>query len=444
MFDLTREIKIDSNWQKEYKILRAFIYLFFLVGIIYISYTMLFPVRSFDFFFRTVGALKNTIISPRDQEGSLITEGNLTKESELFFDTALTGTFSKAVINIILEDDSSPIENGTFSTRKSFQSLFYPVGEPLGFKEGSLIKNNENYFIISDGKLREFYSLTTAKDMGYDETAFVEVFSEELKFNATGSIVSNSNTYPSGTLFRIAEEYYQLQGEKLHKFVSEQAFLTQYNSKQFIEKDSEFLKSFTIAEDFIGFADGTLLSQGLSGFIVSQGKIMPIDDFSTFESMGFTGSDIIAASGEEIGIYEKTKLFTINHPHPDGTILSDKNIGKFHYISNGTRRELVGPNIIKSYLKKSPIIVEESALETIEQCNVKKRLSFSKKYGCQISIEKMNAILGNDYQFIFKNDSDTRIKKMNITFKKSIRWQNLKLSLSEIKNKIITNYYGDK
>ncbi len=440
MFDLTKEIKIDRGWQKKYKILRAIVYLIFLSGIVVVSFKIIFPVKSFDFFFRTAGALKNTVVSPRDQKNNFLSEGKLPKDDGLIFDTSLSGDFSKISVTFVLEKDSEIINNGSVSARKSFQSFFYPKGDPMEFKNGSLVKNSENYYIISNGELREFSSLRLIKKMGYNEDSFKEVFSDELKHNDEGDKISSSDVYPDDSLFKIGDEYYQLKNRGLGKFVSKRAFSTQYDAKQAIEKSPEFLENSETSEDFIGFADGTLLSSGLSGFVVSREKILPINNVTTFESMGFNWDDVIAASGEEIGIYEKSKLFTIDQPHPDGVILSDKEMGKLYYIQDGKKREFTGPNIINSYLKKGPVSVEEKGLKITNQCKLKRKIGFSIRYGCVMPIENMKALTGNDYQFVLNSDSDIRIKEINIMFKRNLALENLKLGLSDIKKKIIVNY----
>ena len=443
MFDLTKEIKIDHDWQKKYKILRVIVYLTFLLGLTVISFKILFPIKSFDFFFRTAGALKNTVVSPRNQEDAPLSDGKLPKDNNLTFDTSLSGDFSRINVTFVLEKDSESIDKGSVSARKSFQSLFYPEGDPMGFKDGSLVKNSKNYYIISNSKLREFSSLQLVKDLGYDEDSFKEVFSDELKYNKEGDIITSSDIYPDDSLFKVGDDYYQIKNQKLSKFVSRRAFSTQYEPKQAIEKGPEFLENFEISEDFIGFADGTLLSLGLSGFTVSQGKILPINNVTTFESMGFNWDDVISANGEEIGIYEKTKLFTIDQPHPDGVILSDKEMGKLYYVQNGERREFTGPNIINSYLKKDPVLVEEKGLRITNQCELKKKIGFSKKYDCVMPIESMKDIIGNDYQFVLNSDSDIKIKEINIMFKRNATLENLRLALSDIKKKIIINYIGE-
>lgn len=440
--DFTKNVKLEGKQLRLYRLARLLVFAAFIAGAIYYAYLLFFPSQSFDFSFRTTGATKNTIVNPRDSQGNLMNNGNLPKETNLLFDTALWGDFSKIKLSIVLEKQSLSPGFLKVSARKSFQAFFYPEGKPMGFKDGMLVKNNDSFYLISGGKARKFVSSDIARKLGFDPQAFREVSAEELKYNEAGENIANVSEYPDDSLFKIGEEYYRLKNGVLSQFVSEKAYLTNYDLNQAIEKESGFLNNYQVSEDFLGFSDGTLVSFDISAFIVSQGKLFPINNITTFESMGFNWQDLVPASGEEIGIYEKAKLFNIDQPHPNGIIFSDKETGKYYYIQDGQKREIKGSGIINAYLRKSPVLAEQKGLETENRCELKRSLGISKTYSCEIPIENARFLLGNDYQFKIESDSDIVIKEAGARFEKSITWENLKLALSDIKKRIIANYYG--
>lgn len=442
MLDFTKNVKLEGKQLRLYRLARLLVFAAFILGAIYYAHLLLFPSQSFDFSFMTPGAAKNTIVYPRDSESNLMVNGELPKEKNLLFDTALWGDFSKIKLDIVLEKQSSPPGFLGVSARKSFRAFFYPEGEQMGFKDGMLVKNSGSFYIISGGKARKFASSDIARKLGFDPQTFKEVSNEELKYNEAGENITDVSEYPDDSLFKIGEEYYRLENGVLSQFVSEKAYLTNYDNNQAIEKESGFLNNYQIAEDFLGFNDGTLVSFDISAFIASQGKLFPINNIATFESMGFNWQDLVPASGEEIGIYEKAKLFNIDQPHPDGIIFSDKETGKYYYIQGGQKRELKGSGIINSYLRKSPVLAEQKGLEAENRCELKKSWGISRTYSCEIPIENTRFLLGNDYQFKMESDSDIVIKKAGARFEKSLTWENLKLSLSDIKKRIIANYYG--
>lgn len=440
MFDLTKEIELPPAARKIYAALRIFVCLLFAAAGIYVFFALFFPIRNFDFSFRAASAQKNTVVSPRDPEGNALEKGLLEKDSPLLFDAPLDGDYSKINISFFLEKNQPPAQNRAVSVRKSFQSFFYPEGKPMDFKEGSLVRHSGDYFIVSGGKLRKFAFVELPRAMGYNLNAFAEITDEEMALNELGDEIEISSKYPNSTLFKIGDAYYQNAGNTLFKFVSEKAFLTKYDASQTVEKNEDFLKGFTLAENFFGFADGTLLSYGQSAYVVTRGEILPIAFESDFRSMGYDWKDVIAANGEEIGIYKKGALFTLNSPHPDGTIFSDPETKKYFYLQGGQKRELQGPNIQKSYLRRAPIIAQASALEIRKNCQLEKKISFSEKYGCEIPIKDIQTLSGNDYQFELAAGDRIKIKEIKITFEQNTTWSNLRLAVSDIKSKVLLHY----
>lgn len=443
MLDFTKEIKLERHWKKIYLVAKSVVYLIFIISLIYLMWRVLFPKADFGFFFRTAGALKNTIISPRLEDGDAIKQGKLGKKDKLIFDSAVIGNFSNLKIEITLEDGSDPIVNGVVSAKKSYQAFFYPLGDPMGFKEGELLKTPDNYYVISGSKRGKFDSLQIVKNFGYNPFSFREINEKELQFNGEGKNISDDKNYPEGSLFRVDDDYYQLKNEKLYKFVSSRAYLTNYETNLAIQKNLDFLEKYPVADEFLGFADGTLVSYADSAYIISGNKKIPIDSELTFNSMGYSWDDVIPASGEEIGIYEKTKIFTVFQPQSDGTIFLARNTEEYYYIKEGRKHLIPSASVLNSHLKKSPIIVEKEGLVTKNLCHLEKRFGISKKYFCNMSIEGIRLFTGNDYQLTFSNDSDIQIKEISVSFERKLNWSNLKGALSEIKKRLIQKYYGE-
>lgn len=183
-----------------------------------------------------------------------------------------------------------------------------------------------------------------------------------------------------------------------------------------------------------------LLSDNNSVFIASQGKIWPIADAITFSSMGWDWNDVITSNSEEIGKDEKQKLFTIKNPHPDGTIFSDKDSGKYYIIENREKREIENIQNFLPYSKTNPIIAENKGLDIKSSCKLQSTISFSKKYKCIIPIQEMRNHIGNDFQFEANFENNAKIIQISATFKKSFNLENLKSSISILKSRILLNY----
>ena len=441
MFDFTKEIRLEGKWGKRYPYLRGAVFSLFTLIAIFIAYKILFPSASFTFSFHNPNSSKNTVIDPRLPEGNRFENGNIPEGKSLVFDTALIGDFSKVSVDFNLEGETSKMLEGKIWMRKSYRSFFYPVGKPLGFRDGSLLKNGSEYFMVSDGSVRRFASLETAETMGFKKTAFIETPSADLLLHTRGNEITSSSAYPTDSLFRILDEYYQLKKDGvLFRFVSEKAYLSRYSPDQAIEKNPSFLEEYVLSEDYVGFSDGTLLSADISVYIASSDGLHPVNNPITFESMGYLWSEIIPADSEEIGMYEEQDLFTMKSAHPDGTIFYAKDSGKYYYVQNGMKREITSPHVLSTYRKSGYVEIEEKGLETETTCLIEPSLKLFGLYKCDFLITPIKDFPGNDFQFSVEISHPMTIEILDIEFSQTLTWENMKKSLSVLKNKIMQNY----
>ena len=372
-------IKLNNLWEKRYKNTRFLVYLVFAASIFYAGYLVLFPSASFIFSFKNPDSLKNTVADPRKETNEPIRNGQTEGDKKMVFDSNLVGDFSEAEVSFTLSGKSGDIEDGNVEIRKSFRSFFYPNGSPV---------------------------------------TKIEI----------------------PELFKINDDYYELRDNVLYKFVSEKAYLSNYDASQASAKDENFLKNYSVSEEFLGFRDGTLLSSDISVYIVSGNKIWPINNPVTFASNGWSWDDVVSASGEEIGIYQKEKLFTIKTPQPDGTLFADKNTGKYYLISGGEKHELIGKEVIDFYRKINPLPAEEKNLDIREQCSLTSSFGLSKKYSCTVPINEMKDLSGDDFEFQASFGNDVDVQNISVIFKKQMNMANLKSSLSTLKSRLLLNY----
>lgn len=324
--NLSDNLKLDLIWEKRYRIARFFVYLVFATGFFCAAYLVLFPSANFIFSFPNPDSAKNTIVEPRNENGDLIKNGKVKKETDFIFDANPLGNFSEAEIKITLEKKSEEIKNGSISVRKSFRSFFYPEGEEI--------------------------------------------------------------------------------------------------------------------DDFKNVSFAKFLSTKESVYLASGNRVWPIADAITFESMGWNWDDVAPSNSEEIGSFEKQKIFTLRSPHPDGTVFSDRETGKYYLIENGEKRLVKNQANLVSLMKTSPVIAEEKGLTAISSCTMESSWKFLRKYRCLVPIREMQNLLGNDYEFRANFGQDVDIRNLEITFKKSFNFENLKSSLATLKNRFKVNYYG--
>ncbi|HPN54806.1 MAG TPA: hypothetical protein PLB52_02630, partial [Candidatus Moranbacteria bacterium] len=330
MFDLTSEIKLEPKLQKRYNMARIFLYALFLLAIILVADRILFPSVSLVFSFENANSLKNTINPPHIASVPENPAKNpISKNDKFVFYSTAFGNFSDISLTFTTKDNSADIKDSSVYLRKSYQAFLYPIGEPVGFKDGTLLATEDGkYYLISDGLLRKFSSIEILLSLGYPRDSFLQVQQSDLQYNKAGADIVDKDTYPNDTLFAIEDTYYKLRDEKLFPFISARAFLSQFDANQAITKDIGFLSHYTISEKLLGFADGTLASYDISVYILSNGKSYPINSANTFVRMGFDWQDVIPIDSEELSLYEKQKIFTLNQAHPDGTIFFDETAQK--------------------------------------------------------------------------------------------------------------------
>lgn len=440
MIDFTKQIPLEKNIYKTYRKLQMLLYFFAFLLSAYIAYLILFPSAYFSFDFSSPNSEKNSITYPKDSQGQFADHGKVSINEKMIFDTALSGKYEKAKMQLIMDEQSENPSGFEIQAKKSYQAFLYPDGDNLNFKDGTLLSYNKIYYIASNGKLRNFSDEKIVDKMGYNLSAFISASETDLKYNQIGDPITESSSYPDNTIFKIDGDYYMLYSEKLRKFISQNVYLSQYNEDISVSKDKSLLEKYPQEESQIGFSDGTLLGYGISAFIVSSGKLLPVNNAVTFITMGYSWDDIKQASTDEISFYEKDKLFNINDAHPNGTILYAKDVGKNYMIENGKRRPIPTDAILKSWQKNKPVLVSSKSLNTIENCYLKKEVLASRAYSCDVTLEKINIFLSNNYEFYLNSGQEIEIDFINVTFKKQVSWENFRSTVSDIINRVKINY----
>lgn len=440
IFDLTTQVKLSPRDQKIYNWLRGLLHIAFIVMAVFAADRILLPNASQDFFFdAAVGSTKNTLSDPRIQ--SQPSNGNVNANQTLTFNSSRMGIFSTATTTFVMDDKMKDFSKANVSIHKSYQAFFFPTGEPMGFKNGSLLTTDEGeYFIVSGDLLRKFTNTNIILTLGYPKSSFQLIDSKDLQYNKVGPEISSPNTYPDGTLFSIDETFYQLLDQQLLPFISTRAFLSQYEAIQAIPKNKDLFSTYPKSENSLGFSDGTLASADISVYILSKGKSYPVANAETFLSMGFNWDDIIPLASEELGFYEKQKQFNQNQPHPDGTVFRDQKTNEYFVVDKGTKRPIKSAAILKNYEKQKPIAASLEGLNKSVSCTLSSPLLTRNTYSCAASLQEINQFPGNYYRIDTVFPETVKVVRMNETLSTPFTWQNIHNALGGIKNTLLINY----
>ena len=366
--------------------------------------------------------------------------------------TGIPGSFSEVSIALSPSRKSIPLDGTTFTLRKYYAAFFYPMTDrPAPWPAGTLLRTGDHYALIrTDGKRADFDTVDTVRFLGYDTSAFVPVSPEEFDRNepAEGKITVKltdefENPYPSGTLFVINGVYYQLIGNTLVRFVSEAAYLSRYTPEQAISRDTLFLGRFSLKEDWLGFADGTLLSFDNGIFIVDQNTLHPISDPTTFTALGFDWNHVIQASEEEIGIYTRGRMIVQSSPQPSGTIFADRDTGERYIITADAHKAKIASPTLADILSrgKQPIEVSSRALDISITCAAHVSGIFTPTADCTLPLSALETLPGSSYEITVHTPADgARINTLEADFYTVIRQSSWRDTLSIIKQQILKRY----
>lgn len=441
MLDITPEIPLQGSARRKYRLAQSAIYLAAFSAAAYFAYLILFPSVDLSSSFTAADAPKNDF-TVQYRDGSEINGGRISKDREAYFDTTLLGTFSHIELTFNRNANFKNFQDIKVELKKSYQAFLYPDGQPLGFRDGTLVSNRSDYYIVSQGKLRKFQYRKLVSDLGYSKDAFVAASDEELGYQEAGDPITSSSAYPDDSLFRIGDDYYLLADGDLRKFVSHNAYATRYEDVQAIAEGEDFLSSYPVSNDLEGFADGTLIAYGVSAYIVSGKEILPISNAETFESKGFDWNDILNVSGDEFSLYSQAlKHFSESSPHPDGTVFRTSDTGKLYLVENEAKRSLPTESIAKTWIRnRHPVSVSEADNSVFASCTIAGGDAGIDSCRLDIPSSIYDDSPGIDYEFSFSSPSDLRLSGIDAFFTKDINRRNFKDAVLGFIRRIKSNY----
>lgn len=374
-------IAIPEARQRHYQRARFFMYVIIIVITIDFVVRVLFPTLTMRFDFRSPASSNNTIVHPRSPENEPRTNGKIESGGTLIANTAVMGDFSRVSVTAALEKKSAVPETLDFTLRRSYQSFFYPTGDPI----------------------RDF---------------------------------------PDERLLHIGDTYYALRNQVLYPFVSEQAYLSRFPQEQAFTTDSSTLAQFSVSEEWLGFRVGSLLSNATGVFIVvSETEARPIGSAEIFLALGYNFDDVIPVNEEELGVYKRGRIFLLGATHPDGTVLIDQDNRNYYLIDQGTKRPLPAGAYRDFLLTKiHPITVSTRASETSVSCTLLPNI-FSTKLSCVAAIETLALGLGNDFEFRLTNPQTAiDLNTLALSFETAQNKQNFMTLLSQIKQRLLSRF----
>lgn len=176
------------------------------------------------------------------------------------------------------------------------QLAIYPEGRPLDFPNYSLLEDEiGNIYLLVDDSLRKLESREAFRRIGFVEDEIVKVTSDQLIGYATGDVLTENTTHPTGSLFAVEGGLaYYVQDGKRH-IVLDDAIL----EARFAGAKPQVVAPVVI-EQFregapVQLPDGVLVKSAdeATVYVISDGMKRAIPSESSFIAYGWSWDDIL-------------------------------------------------------------------------------------------------------------------------------------------------------
>lgn len=408
-------------------LLRALFATILLTAVFTVSYHILFPTQILTVNFSSLNAIKNTIVVQEDDK-------NIT----LYAPTVVSGY---TTLQLTLKPKKATTNTLSAFVTKEYQSQSAKNGHNIvGYPDGSLLASQKTYYIVWRNTIRPFLSARTVVDLGYNRRAFHPITAEEEEFYTIGETISSTEPHPLGTIFTKDGNYYQKTAEnKITKYVSTQAFLSHFAAEIAIPITNETLASYTVADEQIGFSDGSILSHNELVGVVSGQSFIPIDSPETFTSFGWRWSDVVPVGGEVISLYKKQKPLTILSTHPDGTMFVTPD-GTYTYKKDDQNQPFLSSAAAKAFrTTPQPITITPKTEDSSLPCPLHTSW-FSSTLSCTLSITTLTNRQGNNYTIVINNAQVADYTTAEVRLSHSPSLAVAKESLALIKRRIFNRF----
>lgn len=172
----------------------------------------------------------------------------------------------------------------------------YLTGKATIFPNGTLLYDQDNnYFIISNQKIRRFQSVDILKKLGYYKKNAQQIDNNGKSFYKKDIRIANDTVFPiNGTVIyeKSSNTKYLLENSQKRPIVSNKIYNNQFDSRNLVAVSKATLDRLETGSPVL-FRDGTLIKDGASNlYIIEYGKKRPISK-TTFEKMGYKYENVI-------------------------------------------------------------------------------------------------------------------------------------------------------
>jgi hypothetical protein len=231
-----------------------------------------------------------------------------------------------------------------------------PNGANLTFRDGSLLSNRGNVYIISDGLKRPIDSPAAFLRLGFKWENVKAVSDAEIDLHPLGERVTTSSTYPDGVVFKQpGGDTYLVDDGKSRYIPSPLIFESMFRWDEVVDFSFSVVGPayFVSPKGDVFYPNGLLISGQGKVWIMENNKKVAIGSPEIFESLGLSWGMVRQATPFEMNIIPTNDLGQIGRVnmkfYPDGTLVKADDSPQVYVFDRGNLKPINSPAVFFSY-----------------------------------------------------------------------------------------------
>jgi D-alanyl-D-alanine endopeptidase (penicillin-binding protein 7) len=226
--------------------------------------------------------------------------------SQFYPDGSLLKTTDNSTVYLIQNGNRRPFKTQTalisrydpklIITVPASEIVRYPEAKPITFSNYSILKQDNNYYLLDYDTLRPFANTETVRALGYNPEEMIEVSQTDIAGYPQGTTITSDNPTPIGEAVRTkaGNQLYFIKDNVAHLVYDEKIIRIDYPSLAIKTiADADLLKY--SEGDPLLFKDGTLMGLLNTPFIyvIENGKKRHITSEAVFTGLGYKKENVI-------------------------------------------------------------------------------------------------------------------------------------------------------
>ncbi len=173
--------------------------------------------------------------------------------------------------------------------------------------------------------------------------------------------------YPNGTILKVNDDYWMIQDGIKRKFNSKSVLASRYNPERAISVNQSDLSNYSEGAPIKFHNYSIIMSPEGRMYLLVDNKKRLISSNETFKKLGFNIEEVQNASWQDVNLYQDGKDITIASVYPTGALLQNKKTGGVYFVIEETKSPVLDKIFLKTKFKDKTIVpVSEEELASYQ------------------------------------------------------------------------------